>query len=286
MTNNMMPMIRSTASCMIACVCVIFCVAVSANAQNSDSVQNKITPTFRQSGDTLIMSNPPIWGSTLSSFWGYSPINSAAFNSVIEKNGHASVGSWMYSVGLGRSYTWNNFHVGVYGYWGVTFNNPLPSSNKRASLMSFGIDEYIGYIVAQNETFRLFPQVGLHMNWRNYTSADRSQTIDAAALQLAFPSAQSPENNLTLSSLDLAVSLGIGGDVRIPLPRLYKTEGSEAVYREDLIIGFQAGYALDPFPGRPTAWSMNGAIVNNLPALSSQGLMFRLTFTSDLHLLK
>jgi hypothetical protein len=267
-----------TTSRVITCLSVIFCSAFAAQAQNASP------STFRQSGDTLIFSASPIWGSTLSSFAGYTPVNSAKFNAVMEKNGYAPIGDWMYSVGLGRSYTWNNFHVGVYGYFGIALGAAPSNSDKRSSLSSFGVDEYIGYVVAQNETFRLFPQVGLHLNFRSFTGSDRNSSIDASTLQLGAP--QPASTSLTLTGLDMAASIGIGGDVRIPFPRLYKMEGNETVYREDLIIGFQAAYAFDLFPQATSLWSMNGTRVNNLPSVSSQGFMFRLTFTADIHAIK
>jgi hypothetical protein len=220
----------------------------------------------------------------MSSFWGYTPLNSAKFNAVMEKNGYAPVGDWVYSVGLGRSYTWNNFYVGVYGYVGVTFNSAPANSRTRSTMLSFGIDEYFGYVVAQNETFRLYPHIGLHLNWRSFNASDRSNGIDVSALQLGAAPPQT-FNGLTLTGLDLGASIGIGGDVRIPLPGFYKMEGAETVYRQDLIIGLQLGYMLDLFPGISSMWQMNGTRVNNLPSVSGQGFTARLTFTSDIHAL-
>lgn len=274
----------------IISLCAILCSATLAHAQTDTSASPTIRNSFiRKSGDTVIYNaSPMLWGSTMSSYWGYSPINATRFNAVMEKNGHAPVGDWVYTVGLGRSYMWDNFHVSVYGNVGFTLNNPSSANtNKRASLFSFGIDEYLGYVVFQNETFRLFPQVGLHLNTRSYTSSDRNASIDAGALQLANP----PQNtaSLTLTGFDIATSIGIGGDVRIPFPQLYKTEGSDAVYRQDLLLGFQVGLVTNPLSGLAGdsgSWSTNGARISNLPSLSEQGLLVRLTFTTDLHQVK
>ncbi|TAE23445.1 MAG: hypothetical protein EAZ92_14570 [Candidatus Kapaibacterium sp.] len=294
MTTTLLTTIARATTRVITCLSAILCCTFLANAQSaspSDTTKpaterkSTRTPTFRQSGDTIIFNASPVWGSTLSTFWGYTPLNSAAFNAVMEKNGYAPIGDWIYSIGLGRNYTWNNFQLAAYFYGGITLNSPPNNSNMRSSLFSFGVDEYFGYIVAENETFRLFPQVGLHLNWRSFNASERSNAIDASALQLGSIKPQTL-NSLTLTGIDVGLSVGIGGDVRIPLPRLFKMEGVETVYREDLIIGLQLGYAFDPFPQVRSMWQTNnGTRVNNLPSVSMQGFVARVTFTTDIHAL-
>jgi hypothetical protein len=141
----------------------------------------------------------------------------------------------------------------------------------------------IGYAVLQNETFRLYPQLGIHINFQNYNVSERSASIDASAIQPGMN--QSWSTSMFSSSIGL--SLGIGGDARIPLGYTYKLDTNpESIYKMDLLLGFQLAYNFGNFALISNPWNMNGARVNNLPGISPQGIQARFTFGSDMRLIK